>query len=867
MAEAYAGGVQPMPDEDRSRDQCQSADPARWARAGEVFHAAVDLRPEEREAFLRTACLGDSRLREEVAALLASDENAGDFIERPAAALLAERGPFTPRFAPGMVLGRYEILEFLGAGGISEVYRARDSRLGRAVALKLVTDPADGEAGSRLLAEAQHASILNHPHICGVHEAEHDAALPFIVLELVEGPTLAEILKRRRPSLREIVEWGKDIAVALEHAHRRGVVHRDLKSANVALSRDGSIKVLDFGLSRRIDSADTAHSPATILAHASLAGTLTHIAPEVLRGAPVDHRVDLWALGVLLYEMAAGVLPFKQSSPLATANAILDATPAPLPAVVPVDLRDVIERCLAKDPSQRFGTAADLRAALDAVRLDGSPRIRLGRYAKVAGIVTTLALLAWMLAPQIGTDVPSTSATLAVLPFDDSSGAASQTYFAAGMTEEMVAALGRVDGLRVIAASSSLSQRNRGQPAAEIARVLGVDRLLDGTVAKRGNQITLKVRLLDGSTGDEIWSEQYARDAREIRALYAAIARAVPEAARVSVNAEDRRHFANVRAVDPAVYEAYLKGRYYWNQRTAEALRAAVSNFEAAITLDPSYAPAYASLADCYNLLGTVMVAGGSPRHWRPKAREAAIKALQIDPDLGEAHATLGYVSHYDWEWADAEKSLRRAIALNPSYALARIWYANLLSSLRRLDEATEQALIARELDPLSTIVATNVGWVYHRAGRHAEAIAEYERALRLDPTYLQAHMRLTDSYIELRRFDQAIAAADTVVRLSEHNPVDVLLLERTKLLAGRPNDFDRRLNAIVAGSATSYASPGMIANAYFAVGRRDEGFAWLERAYQERANNIAYLSVEPHYSHVREDPRFQQILRRIGLP
>lgn len=853
----------PMPDDDRSGDQSLSADPARWARAGEVFHAAVDLGPEQRETFLRTACLGDSRLREEVTALLASDEHAGDFIERPAAAILAERRVFTPRFSRGMVLDRYEILEFVGAGGISEVYRARDTRLGRAVALKLVTDPADGDAGSRLLAEAQHASILNHPNICGVYEAEHDAALPFIVLELVEGPTLADVLERRRPSLREIVEWGKDIAAALDHAHRRGVIHRDLKSANVALSRDGSIKVLDFGLSRRIDGADA----ATILANASLAGTLTHIAPEVLRGEAADYRVDLWALGVLLYGMAAGVLPFKQTSPLATANAILNAAPAPLPAHVPAALRQVIERCLAKDPSQRFRGAADVRAALDAVVIGDSPRTPLAWYAKVAGTVTTIALLAWVVAPQIPADVPATAATLAVLPFDSPGGDASQAFFAAGVTEEIVAALGRVDGLRVIAASSWLSQRNRGPQPAEMARVLGVERLLEGSVAKRGGQITLTVRLLEGSTGQVIWSEKYARDAREIRVVYAAIAGAVPQAARVSVNAEDRGHFANVRAVDPDVYEAYLKGRYYWNQRTANSLHAAVAKFEAAVTLDPSYAPAYAALADCYNLLGTVMVAGGSPRHWRPKAREAAIKALQIEPDLGEAHATLGYVSHYDWEWADAEKSLRRAIALNPSNALARIWYANLLSSLRRLDEATEQALIARELDPLSMIVATNVGWVYHRAGRHPEAIAEYERALRLDPTYLQAHMRKADAYIELRRFDDAIAAAEAVVQLSQRNPVDVLLLERTKLLAGRPNDFDRHLSAIVAGASATYASPAMIANALFAAGRTDEGFQWLERAYQERANNIAYLAVEPHYHRVRDDPRFQQMLRRIGLP
>jgi TolB-like protein/Tfp pilus assembly protein PilF len=851
-----------MPDKGRPRD-AQSADPLRWARTGELFHAAVELRVDERDAFLRSACQDDTRLRDDVAALLASDHDAGEFIEQPAASLLTGPDTFTPRFAPGTVLGRYEIVEFLGAGGISEVYRAHDTRLGRAVALKVVIDPADGDAGPRLLAEAQHASILNHPNICGVHEAEHDAVLPFIVLELVEGATLAEILRERRPQLQEIVAWGKDIAAALDHAHRRGVIHRDLKSANVALSRDGAIKVLDFGLSRRIARSGTDRSPASILADASLAGTLTHIAPEVLRGEPVDHRVDLWAMGILLYELAAGVLPFKQASPLATAHAILDTDPAPLPANVPGDLRRIIERCLAKDPARRFTSAAEIGARLAAVRVGKRPRWR--GLAAVAGMA--MVLFAWVLAPWTPSGGSATGQSLAVLPFENSTADASEAYLAAGVTEEIAAALGRVDGLRVIAASRSLSPSHQSQPPGDIARALGVDRVLDGSVSKAGNQIAMSVRLRETSTGRVVWSQQYQRDAREIHAVYSAIANAVPAATRVSVNAEDATHFASVRAVDPDVYEAYLKGRYYWNQRTADSLRAAVAHFDAAIRLDPTYAPAYASLADCYNLLGTVMVAGGSPRQWRPKARDAAIKALQIDPDLGEAHATLGYVSHYEWQWAEAEKSLRRAIALNPSYALARIWYANLLSSLRRLDEAIEQALIARELDPLSLIVATNVGWVYHRAGRPLDAIAEYERALRLDPTYLQAHMRIADSYIELREFDKAIAAAETVVRLSQQNPVDVMLLERTKLLAGRPNDFDRRLRAIVAASTTSYASPGMIANAYLAAGHTDEGFAWLERAYQERANNIAYLAVEPHYSRVRDDPRFQAILRKIGLP
>ena len=375
---------------------------ARIPSAGHVraicFMPRSNSRRTTREAFLESACGSDQRLREEVSSLLVSDEQAAAFIEKPAATLLRDSGPgpFAPRFAPGAVVGRFEILEFLGAGGISEVYRARDSRLRRTVALKFVTDPEDRDAGSRLLVEAQHASILNHPNICSVHEAEHDAALPFIVLELVEGPTLAEVLKERRPSIREVVQWGKDIAAALDHAHRHSVIHRDLKAANVAVSPDGTVKVLDFGLSRLTTSDGPAQSPAAILTNASVAGTLTHIAPEVLRGAPVDHRVDLWAFGVMLYQLTSGELPFKRATAFDTANAILEATPDPLPATIPADLRRLIERCLAKDPALRVATAAELRKALNAVPLDRvAPWRGVARPTLVAALASAIAIAGW----------------------------------------------------------------------------------------------------------------------------------------------------------------------------------------------------------------------------------------------------------------------------------------------------------------------------------------------------------------------------------------------------------------------------------------------------------------------------------------
>jgi eukaryotic-like serine/threonine-protein kinase len=849
-----------------------SADPVRWARALDIFHAALERPLEHREAFVDAACGDDRGLRDEVSSLLLSDSQAGEFIERPAVAMLAgtEGRAFAPRLAPGDVLGRYEILEFLGAGGISEVYRARDTRLGRNVALKLVTDPDDHMAGPRLLAEAQHASILNHPNICGVHEAEHGDGLPFIVLELVEGPTLHDVMKDRQPSIAEARQWASAIAGALDHAHRRGIIHRDLKSANVALSSDGTVKVLDFGLSRRIIASDgTPQIPAAILTDASVAGTLTHIAPEILRGEPLDERIDLWALGVMLYEMTSGVLPFKRATPFQTADAILESTPEPLPASVPLELQRLIERCLAKDPGSRFGTAAELREALDALRLeDGAktgaatirPRLWIG-VALAPAVVVAALYAGWrVLAP------PTSAPVLAVLPLANGSEDSSQTFFANGVTEALIAELGRIDGIRVIAPGTSMRPGTSAVAGRKAASEAGANHLVEGSVGSFAGRVRLSARVVETASGRVIWSEDYQRDAREIQALQATVARALAQVVEIEVTADDARHFSAVRAVAPDVYEAYLKGRYHWNHRTPASIRTAISHFETALALDPTYAPAYAALADCYNQLGTVLVGGGPPREWRSKAAEAAIKALQIDADLAEAHATLGYVRHYNWEWADAESSFRRAIALNPSYALARIWYANFLCSGRRFDEAVREVMIARSLDPLSLIVNTNVGWVLYRARRNDEAIEEFKRALRLDPTYLQAHMRLRDSYVYAGRFDEAIEESETVARLSDRSAASLVWLEQTRSLAGRPNQFERRLSELIAGLPETYTSPSVIANAYFSAGRNEEGFTWLDRAFRERANNMAYLAVEPVYDRVREDPRFKALLRAVGL-
>ena len=778
--------------------------------------------PDSADPVRESACGSDHRLREGVASLLLSDEQAGTFIEQPAATLLTDTRsrPFTPRLEPGAVVGRFEILAFLGAGGISQVYRARDSRLGRTVALKFVTDPADRAAGSRLLVEAQHASILNHPNICGVHEAENDDELPFIVLELVEGSTLSDVLKERRPAIREVIQWAKEIAAALDHAHRRGVIHRDLKSANVAVSPDGSVKVLDFGLSRRLAGTDgLVPSPTEILTHASVAGTLTHIAPEVLKGAPVDQRVDLWALGVMLYEMTSGSAPFRRTTAQQTADAILHEAPEPLPANVPNPLRHVIERCLAKEPASRFVSAADLRKALDALTLDDeqAPRNVAVGVAAIAAVVSAMLAVLVLYGGWQRLASPDAMPVVAVLPLDNATGESAEAFYADGVTEALIAELAHIDGIRVIAAATAMRSKTTTSSARQAARGAGADRFVEGSVGRTGDDVRLMARLIDADTGRVIWSQDYRREARQIQTLQSTVAEAIARAARVEVTAEDAKRLAAVRAVDPDVYEAYLKGRYHWNQRTPESLRTAIDYFESALKLDSRYAPAYAALADCYNQLATNMIAGGSPRIWRPKAADAAMKALQIDPNSAEAHATLAYVRHYDWQWEEAERSFRRAIAINPNNPLAHIWYANFLCSRLRLDEAVREVTIARDLDPLSLIVNTNVGWVLYYARQNDAAIEQFEKTLALDPTYQQARSRLATAYLRARRYDEGIALTAAIAQTTGARVGSLESVELAKLLAGRPNELERLLDATITQAGARYLSPGAIAEYYFA--------------------------------------------------
>jgi tetratricopeptide (TPR) repeat protein len=395
-----------------------------------------------------------------------------------------------------------------------------------------------------------------------------------------------------------------------------------------------------------------------------------------------------------------------------------------------------------------------------------------------------------------------------------------------------------------------------------------VDVLLEGEVLRSVDRVRITLRMREGSTARVLWSATRQRTPREVLALQAEMAGAVASATNITVAGLVRDRLSTVRAVDPDVYEAYLKGRYHWNQRTEGSLQRALQFYQQAVDLDPTYAPAHVGIADCYNQFGTLMVGTDSPRRFRPAATAAAIKALQIDPNMAEAHATLGYVKHYEWDWTGAERELKRAIELNPSSALARVWYANVLMSRRRFEDALREVILARELDPLSLAVNTNAGWVLSAAGHHEEAVKQLQKTLELDPNYVQAHWRLALARANLGQFREAIREAETVVRLTDRAPSSLAMLARISVLT-RQNDRARRLvDELRATAKLRYVSPGAIASVYVLLNEKEAAFMWLQRAYEERSNYLAFLAVEeyPVPDEIRSDPRFENLLRRTGL-
>ncbi len=739
----------------------------------------------------------------------------------------------------GQTVSHYKVLERLGSGAMGEVYLAEDLRLGRRVALKLLPPDLtrDEAAKTRLIHEARAASLLDHPHICTVYDIEE---LPtgqlLLAMAYCEGETLKTHLARGPLPVEEAVELACQMAEALAEAHARGIVHRDIKPANAMVTKSGRVKIVDFGL---------AHLPeATVVtARGTTLGTPAYMAPEQARGENVDARADLWALGIVLYEMLAGRPPFGGETMQAVLYGVIHQAPEPLDRVrpgLPAALVRIVNRALAKDRLARYQQAEQMLAELRSCR---------GRLSAAgAQAVSTAAR------------VPS----IAVLPFANLSAEAEQEYFCEGMTEELTTALGAVEGLRVAAKTSTFHVKGKDLDIRAIGEQLNVETLLEGSVRKAGDRLRITVQLVNVSDGYHLWSERYDRRLDDVFAVQEDIARAVVEKLEVKLVGGKRAPLVKRAIANLEAYQLYLKGQYYDARRYQGGLERAVDCFERAVGLDPDFAPALAALAKEYSLLGFWGLA--LPRVMLPKARQAAERAVKLDDSLAEAHHALGSVHLYlDWNWGAIEREFTRALMLEPNAPLTHAYYGLALAIMARTEDADREVERVMALDPLSPLAIFLASSTYHTLGQYGRSIEAAQQVLSLDQGFLPAYWILSLALSGAGRHAEAIEAAERSVQLTGRVPFAVGALGRALGRAGRTDAARQVLGELLERSRREPVSAAWLALTYDGLGEVDEAIEVLERGLPDWGPAYVLPLSSAPLSRFRGRPRFCKILKGLG--
>jgi serine/threonine protein kinase/tetratricopeptide (TPR) repeat protein len=780
----------------------------------------------------------------------------------------------------GTRLAHYRILDKLGAGGMGEVYRAHDEHLDRDVAIKVLPADsfADATARARLLREARSAAALNHPAICTIHEVGEADGQSYIAMELIDGRPLSDKVRGQALPLDDVLRCGTQIADALAHAHARHVVHRDLKTANVVATPDGRVKVLDFGLAKRIRDLDPTdattgdYDGGPLTEAGTVVGTLGYMAPEQLRGQPADARSDLWALGVVLYELAAGTRPFTGQSRYELSSNILNEPPRSFPAGVPVTVRAVIERCLEKEPARRYQHASEVRAALEAIHA-GTASYSGALLSRRRWVTPAVALaLTLGVAVTLGWDSIRTRwlggapriESLAVLPLENLSGDATQDYLADGMTEVLTTDLARLQGLRRVTARSSVV-RFRGTRAslAEIARELGVDALVTGAVQRSGDRISVTAQLLDPATGDQLWSNRYEHQLKDVLVLRNEIVSAIVGEISAQLSPIEQARLASARAVNPEAFEAYLKGRFEWFKQTREGFDLAERYFQLALEKDPDYALAYAGLASVWFMRGDVGF--GRPAETLPKAREFMDKAVALDDSVAELHVALGNQHCVALDWPGCERAYTRALQLNPNLADAHFFQGHLLLVTGRVAEANRMMLRGLELDPLNDFQRSFYGWHLNYLQRYDEAIATFQKLLPAGPNKASNYLGLWGAYHRKRMFPEALEAAKQYFSTTNDSAFADALSPATDLTTYRAS-MRRAAEVMVARAQTTHVPALRIARMFAHAGNNDQALHWLERAYENRESSLMRLGVFWDWLDLHGEPRFQDLLRRLKL-
>ncbi len=845
----------------------------RFHRVEELYHAALERPPDERSAFLDEACANDANLRTEVESLLAFESKADQFLEKPAAEIASDASSSLL----GRRLSRYRIVEKLGSGGMGVVYQAHDEILGREVALKVLPPGLlqDAKSRKRFRNEAEALSKVRHPNVAVIYDFDSQDALDFIVMELIPGIALDQKIVNGPLPEEEVLRLGLQLAEGLSAAHDRGVIHRDLKPGNLRLDHDDRLKILDFGLAK---SSASEGNTETLTEPDAIQGTLPYMAPEQLLGEKADTRTDVYACGAVLYEMATGRRLFADGKKTRLVHAIVHKSPAPprsLNGRISATLNRIILKCVAKEPDNRYPTASAL--ADDLRRLAaGSPTVSIAPLPRIAAWGATLLIGAFVVFLVVyNLDAirgrfarPAGISSLAVLPLENLSRDPEQEYFADGVTDALITDLAKIGALRVVSRTSVMRYKRSQKSLPEIAKELDVDAIVEGAINRAGDRVRITAQLVRAANDQHLWAETYERDMRDVLLLQDEVARSIAEQIQVKVTPAEHERLTHARKVDPEAYELYLKGRYFWVMRTEAATQKAIELFKQALDKDPTYAAAYSGLADCYSSFGMTFDVGGlAPTESEPKALAAATKAVALDDSSAEAHSSLAFIKlNYDWDWAQSEREFKRSIELNPGWSNEHHWYAHHLMSSGRMAEAEVESLRALELDPLSAIMNTHLGWHYYFARQYDKSLEQLRKTLELVPNYGLALWYSGWDYEQKGLYTEALRDLQRAKEVLTNVSVDADI-GHLYAVSGNRTGAERVLRDLKELSTKKYVNAFEIALIYVGLGDKENAFEWLEKAYQERSDMLIYLNVDPRLDVIRHEPPFIALVKKVAPP
>jgi serine/threonine protein kinase/Tfp pilus assembly protein PilF len=820
----------------------------------------------------------------------------------------------------GTRLGRYEIRSKLGEGGMGEVYLVEDTQLHRKVALKIL--PADVAANQdrmrRFNQEATAAAALNHPNIAHIYEIGETDGLNFIAMEFIDGVTLREKIYLEPTELPKLLRLLQYTAEGLAKAHAAGIVHRDLKPDNIMVTRDGHAKILDFGLAKlvgarvpgAISEAGASEVPTAVMPHpstpGSVMGTVGYMSPEQAQGQikEIDQRSDIFSFGCILFEAVTRQKAFEGESIIKSLHKIV-YEPAPsitdLNPSAPAELQRIVRRCLAKDKEERYQSIKDVAIELKELRREmkadwgtsvpsslsvststGSTAhtvststssadylfsgIRRHKLVSVTAVVILIALAGAGFFYWHSRTTEGAIESIAVLPFQNQASEVDAEYLSDGITESIINSLTQLPNLKVIARSSVFRYKGKQTDPFVAGKELGVRAILTGRVVQRGDNLTISAELIDVRDNKQLWGEHYSRKLTDILQVQEEIAKEITNKLRLRLTGEEQQLITRRYTENTEAYDLYLKGRYFYSKASEESLSKSVSYYQQAIALDPNYALAYVGLANTYTSLGGVL-GFRSPQETYPQSKVFVSKALELDPKLAEAHNALAsYDLNYEWNWAEAEKEYRRAIELNPNYAQAHSGYGSYFQVMGRLDRAMEERMLAEKLDPLSPFAVANAGYPYYYARQYDEAIKHYRKALDLDPNYSWGHLWIGQAYLQKEMYKEAIDEINQAIRFSNGDTRARATLAHAYAVAGRRDDAIKLLDELQQLAKQRYVSPYFIGLVYVGLREDDQAFAWLQKAYEEHHPYLVFLKVEPVFDRLRPDPRFGDLVRRVGL-